>query len=482
MTLLEPTGRRRTLAGYSLMLALTAAAFVLIRSQGETLAASGALPAAPRAAAGSSVKALEAVLLALAVITLLARFLGGLIHRTLGQPPVIGEILAGLMLGPSLLGAVWPEGYQLLLPPGSAESLGLVATVGVVLFMFLVGLDLDPKLLRGSTHTTIAVSHASIVAPFLLGAALALQLYSGYATADVGFTVFALFLGVSMSVTAFPVLARILTDRKVQRTRLGVTALTCAAVDDVSAWMLLALVSGVATASLQGAMWALPLVVVYVLGMLFVVRPLLKPFVRRQQALPGSLSHTALAVIFALLLLSAVATERIGIHALFGAFLVGAILPSEGRLPTQIRARLEDVVVILFLPSFFAYTGMRTHIGLLDSPADWAVCALIILVATAGKFGGALLAARVSGLSWRQSSALGILMNTRGLMELVVLNVGLDLGVITPTLFTMLVLMALVTTFATTPLLDLVLGRRGFADELTPASPPAARSRPRVEV
>ncbi len=486
MTLLKPTGRLRTLLGYSLMLALTAAAFMLIRSHGETLAASGPVSPAHPEAAGSSSWVLEHVLLALAVITLLARFLGGLIHRTLRQPPVIGEILAGLMLGPSLLGAVWPEGYRFLLPEGSAAALGLVSQVGVVLFMFLVGLELDAKLLRGSTHTTIAVSHASIVAPFLLGAALALPLYSAYATADVGFTVFALFLGVSMSVTAFPVLARILTDRKVQRTRLGVTALSCAAVVDVSAWMLLALISGVATASLHSAAWILPAVFLYVAAMLFVVRPLLGPFVRRQQQLEGSLSHTALALVFALLLLSAVATGAIGIHALFGAFLVGAILPSEGRLPEQIRSRLEDVVVVLFLPSFFAYTGMRTEVGLLDDATDWTVCGLIVLVATAGKFGGALLAARVSGLSWRQSSALGILMNTRGLMELVVLNVGLDLGVITPTLFTMLVLMALVTTFAATPLLDLVLGRRGFADELTPvpppATPPATRPRPRVEV
>lgn len=454
------------------MLGATVALYLWIRRHGETLAAAGPpSPVDPTTAASHS-SVLANVLLALAVVTLLARAVGGLFRKLLGQPAVIGEIVAGLLLGPSVLGALSPELYEALLPAGSASYLGLVSKVGVVLFMFLVGLDLDPKLLRGSTHATVVVSHASILAPFLLGAALALWLYPRYSANDVSFTVFSLFLGVSMSVTAFPVLARILVDRGVQKTRLAATALTCAAVDDVSAWTLLAIVAGIASSSFEGAVWTVPLVLAYLAVMLLVIRPLSRPFVRREQAASGPLSHTAFAAVLVALLLSAVATESIGIHALFGSFLLGALLPHDGRLPEQIRTRLEDVVVVLFLPSFFAFTGMRTEIGLLGGWDDWLACALVVVVATAGKFGGTLVAARAVGLSWRHSSALGVLMNTRGLMELIVLNLGLDLGVITPAVFTMMVLMALVTTFATTPVLDLVLGRRGFADE-TPTAPSA---------
>lgn len=463
-SLVPSTRRRRTLAVYLAMTLAAVAIFIAIRTRGDSLSASVAAEVGGQRDAAHTAE-LAHVLLALAVITLLARAVGVFVHRFLRQPPVIGEIIAGLMLGPSLLGWVWPQGYEFLLPDNVAPFLGIISKVGVVLFMFLVGLELDPKLLRGSAHSTIAVSHASIFAPLLLGAALALWLYPVYATGDVSFTSFSLFLGVSLSVTAFPVLARILRDRRAQRTRLGVTALACAAVDDVSAWTLLAIVAGIATAQMSGAAWTVVWVVVYVLAMLFVVRPLLtRWFVAREQSREGPLSHSALAIVFASLLLSAVATEAIGIHALFGAFLLGAILPHEGRLPEQIRAKLEDVVLVLFLPSFFAFTGMRTSIDLLAGARDWMFCAAIIAVATLGKFGGSFIAARAVGMGWRHSAALGIMMNTRGLMELIVLNLGLDLGVITPTVFTMMVFMALVTTFMTTPLLDLLLGRSGFAD------------------
>ena len=468
-SLVASASRGRTLIAYSVMLGLAFAAYWLIRDKGEGLATVAPASAGNAANPPAHSSLLANVLLALAAITLLARFMGGLFRRYLRQPPVIGEILAGLMLGPSVLGAISPAAYELLLPVGSASYLGLISKVGVVLFMFLVGLDLDPRLLRGNTHTTIAVSHASIFAPFLLGATLALWLYPRFATSNVSFTVFSLFLGVSLSVTAFPVLARILTDRRVQRTRLGVTALTCAAVGDVSAWTLLAVIVGIAGSNLRGAAWTVPLALVYVLAMLFVVRPLITPFVTKQQKLESPLSHTVLALVFVALLMSAFATEAIGIHALFGAFLLGAILPHEGRLAVQLRTRLEDIVVVLFLPTFFVFTGTRTQIGLVHGAQAWLACGAILLVATVGKFGGTLVAARLAGMSWRHSSALGILMNTRGLMELIVLNLGLDLGVITPAVFTMLVIMALVTTFATTPILDLILGKRGFADE--PAQP-----------
>jgi Kef-type K+ transport system membrane component KefB len=470
-------GRARTLVFYVVMIAATIGLYLFVRGRGELLTAPEPLTAVA-AAAPVHTSTLASVLLALAVIILTARTLGSLFHRWLRQPPVIGEIVAGLALGPSLLGAIAPGAYAALLPSAVAPLLGVIAKIGVVLFMFLVGLELDPRRLRGHGHTTLAISHASIVTPFLLGATLALALYPLYSNSAISFTVFSLFLGVSLSVTAFPVLARILTDRRVQHTSLGVTALTCAAVDDVSAWTLLAFVASVATAEMSSAAWTVLYVVAYLIVMFTVVRPLLAKFAAREDAKAGPLSQTALAVVCVGLLLSALATEAAGIHALFGAFLLGAFLPHEGRLAEQIRVRLEDMVVVLFLPVFFAFTGMRTQIGLVSGATDWLVCGLIILVATLGKFGGTFAAARLTGLGWRESTGLGVLMNTRGLMELIVLNLGLDMGVLSPTLFTMLVLMALVTTFATTPILHVVLGERGFAD--TPAGQPeghAASSR-----
>lgn len=463
------SNRLRTLIAYAAMIAATIGLYFFIRSRGEALVASGPAPASAAHAAAGHSSTLAMVLLALAVIIMTARGLGWVFQRYLKQPPVIGEIVAGLTLGPSVLGAIAPGAAALLLPAAAAPLLGVISKIGVVLFMFLVGLELDPKRLRGQGHTTLAISHASIVTPFLLGATLALALYPIYAYQTTSFTVFSLFIGVSLSVTAFPVLARILTDRRVQSTPLGVTALTCAAVDDVSAWTLLAFVASVATAQLDGAVWTVGYVAAYLAVMFLVVRPLLVRFAAYEDAKSGPLSQGALAVVCVGLLLSALATESAGIHALFGAFLLGAFLPHEGRLAEQIRVRLEDIVVVLFLPAFFAFTGMRTQVGLVSGLTDWLACGAIILAATLGKFGGSFAAARLTGRGWRESTALGILMNTRGLMELIVLNVGLDMGVLSPTLFTMLVLMALVTTFATTPILDLVLGERGFADAPAPA-------------
>jgi len=456
-------GLARALAGYVLVLGLTIAAYLWIRASGAELSPpAGRAPGA--AAQATTVIPLARVLFALAVVTLLARLFGGLFRRLLGQPAVIGEIVAGIALGPSVLGQLSPAAQEFVLPAMVAPYIGMISKVGVVLFMFLVGLQLDPRLLRNHTRATVAISHSSIVVPFLLGAALALVLYPLHAGANVSFTAFSLFLGASLSVTAFPVLARILIDRGVQHTRLGATAMACAAIDDVTAWTLLALVVGIARAELGQAGWTVLFVLAYVGVMLFVVRPLLaRWFAQRAARTRGALTHTDLALVFVALLGSAFTTEALGIHALFGAFLLGAILPHDGRLAESLRARLEDVVLVLFLPSFFAFTGMRTEIGLLEGGRDWLLCALVIAAATLGKFGGSFVAARLSGLDARSAGALGVLMNTRGLMELIVLDVGLDLGVITPTVYAMLVIMALVTTFATTPLLDLVLGRRGFA-------------------
>jgi Kef-type K+ transport system membrane component KefB len=303
------------------------------------------------------------------------------------------------------------------------------------------------------------------VAPFLLGAATALWLHPRYGTRGVSFLVFSLFLGVSLSVTAFPVLARILTDRGLHRTALGATALACAAVADVTAWVMLAFVAGVARADLSGPARLLPWALAYLVVMLVGVRPLVRRVSDAVERTGAPAGRGALSAAFVGLLLSAAATEALGVHALFGAFLFGALLPRDGRLATDLRRALEDLVVVLFLPAFFAVTGLRTRIGLVAGWSDAFVCGLIVAVATVGKFGGTLAAAKLTGHGWRDSVALGTLMNTRGLMELIVLNVGLDLGVIEPRLFAMLVIMALVTTFATSPVLSLLLGRGEATNE-----------------
>ena len=305
--------------------------------------------------------------------------------------------------------------------------------------------------MRGQVHSTVAMSHASIIVPFVLGSALALFLYPRFSTSDVRFTSFALFLGVAMSITAFPVLARILSDLGMSRTELGSIALTCAAVDDVTAWCLLALIVGVAHASANAAFAVIVLTVLFVAVMLAIVRPWIARAVRfYDHAVP---TRNDLALIIVGLLTAALITEAIGVHALFGAFLFGVAIPHDSVVARTLTSSFESLVAILLLPIFFVLAGMRTEIGLLSGSDAWFACGLIILVATIGKVGGTLVAARVTGLRWRSAAALGVLMNTRGLMQLIVLNVGLDLGIITPTLFTMMVLMALFTTLATTPAL-----------------------------
>jgi Kef-type K+ transport system membrane component KefB len=393
------------------------------------------------------------VLVALIVVILAARACGAL-FRYLGQPPVVGEVVAGIALGPSLLGRVSPAAAHYVLPATVAPYLSVLAQVGVVLFMFLVGLELDTERLRERARTTVAVSHASIALPFALGVGLAFWLYPRLSSPDVPFLPFTLFFGVSLSVTAFPVLARILTDRKIQKTRLGVLALACAAVDDVTAWCLLAFVVSITSSNGLSAVRTLGLSLAFVLVMVLGVRRIALRFVRRQE-LRQELPQGAIAVVIIGLLVSALTTEAIGIHAIFGAFLLGAILPHDSRLARELVRRLEDVVVVLFLPAFFAFTGMRTEIALLGGAGNWLICGVIIAVASFGKFGGSYAAGRLTGLAPSDAASLGVLMNTRGLMELVVLNVGLDLGVISKTLFAMLVLMAVVTTMATTPLLAL---------------------------
>ena len=412
------------------------------------------------------------LLLQLIVILVAARLAGRAI-QVIGQPPVIGEMLAGLALGPSLLGALSPRTLEFLFPADSLGPLSALSQLGVLLFMFVVGLRLDLGLLRGKARAAVATSYASIAAPFAMGAALAPSLHDTLAPAGVGLLPFALFLGAAMSVTAFPVLARILTDRGLLQTRIGSVAIASAAVDDVTAWCILAAVVAVARASYDATSMAgrefLATILAsagYVLLVATVGRRLLSGWVRGRRDFTLTSPFVSAAVILALA--SALVTETLGIHALFGAFLAGTIVPRTARegtvaVASGIADRVEDVVGAVLLPVFFAITGLRTSIGLIAEPGLWGVFAIILLIAVTGKLGGSAIAARLTGMSWREALSIGALMNTRGLMELVILNVGLDIGVISPALFTMMVLMALVTTAMTSPLLLVLLRREASA-------------------
>ncbi|AMV17791.1 cation:proton antiporter [Planctomyces sp. SH-PL14] len=461
-----PASTRGLFTGYTLLFVGAIVLFFLVRSVGETMTGPAPATTAPAAAAakgGGGHGILPQVLIAITVVVTTSRFVGSIAKR-LGQPRVIGEVLAGIILGPSLLGRIAPGTMTTLFPATIMPTLNTLAQIGVILYMFLVGLDLNAGVLRSRAHATVAISHVSIIVPFLLGATLALWLFPTLAPAGISFTSFALFLGAAMAITAFPVLARILTDQKMEKSELGVLSLGCAAVDDVTAWCLLAFVVGVTKAELGIAVTTIVLAVGYVAVMLLVARPLANKWFGSEAGRPLTTDLTALLLVG--VLVSSLITEAIGIHAIFGAFLLGAVIPHESEVAKAFRHRLEDVVTILLLPLFFAYTGMRTQIGLLSTPMDWIMCAVIILVATLGKFGGTVAAGRWTGLDWRTSSALGVMMNTRGLMELIVLNIGLDMGVISPTLFAMMVLMAIVTTIATTP----ILTRLVPPQELAPSS------------
>ena len=397
---------------------------------------------------------LPVLILQAGVILALARGVGWLFRR-FNQPQVIGEMLAGIMLGPSLLGWLAPNLSAALFPKESLDFVNALSQVGVLLFMFLVGLELNPYVLRGQGKAALITSWSSIATPFLLGILLALFLFPRLPMGSMGFTPFALFIGTSMSITAFPVLARILTERNLLRTNVGNVTLACAAVDDVSAWLILAVVVVLVRAGHSGLpIWVTVFGSLAFVGvMVFGVRLALRRFELIYQQ-HRRISQDLLAVILLLVFASAWITERLGIHALFGAFIVGAIMPKEQRFVHALTEKLEDVAVVLLLPLFFAFNGLRASVGLVSGVHMWLYCALIIATAITGKFAGSAIAARLNGLSWREASALGILMNTRGLVELVILNIGLDLHVITPTVFTMMVLMALVTTFMTSPLLE----------------------------
>lgn len=391
----------------------------------------------------------------LLVIIAAARVLGSLFTRV-GLPAVVGEMAAGVVLGPSLLGFVAPGFFAFVFPQDSLDALRLLSQVGVCFFMFSVGMELEIGHVRNKARAAVAVSHASISAPFLLGVVMAYFLFEAYAGPSASFTGFALFMGISMSITAFPVLARILQERGLSKTPLGSTAIACAAVDDVTAWSILAFVVAIArSASLGASLLSLLLALVFILVMTMGVRKLLPRWIGERRLRDNELSNATLGRVVCVVIAAALSTELIGIHALFGAFLAGAIMPSTDGFRDKVSALVSRFSSVLLLPLFFAFTGLRTEIGLIDDAAEWGLCALIVGVATLGKLGASAITARITGMAWRESLQLGALMNTRGLMELIALNIGYDLGILSPSLFTMLVIMALVTTMMTGPLLSL---------------------------
>ncbi|MDQ1444889.1 MAG: hypothetical protein QOI20_1353 [Acidimicrobiaceae bacterium] len=471
-------GHGRALALYAVMIFGGLALLQVVLGLGRGL--HGPRPQGDTDIAGGGHTSTEAIvwklLLAAAVIIVVARLVGALFNR-INQPQVVGEIVAGIVLGPSLLGNIWPQATTFLFSPKVLPFIDVLAQIGLIFFMFLIGLELDVRLLKGRGHAAATVSHVSIIGPFLLGSVLALFLFPVLGSGRGQFTEFALFMGASMSITAFPVLARILTERGIYKSPLGAVALTCAAIDDVTAWCMLAVVVAIARANgPASAFITIGLSIMFIALMLFLVRPLLARVARYYEQ-TGQMQGGMLALLFIGVLLSALATDRIGIHAIFGAFLFGAIMPQHSEMVAELTEKLEDFTVVFLLPLFFAFNGLRTDIGLIGGSGKlWFFCGLILLVAIVGKWGGSAVAAKVMGLGWRESVALGLLMNTRGLTELIILNIGLDLGVIPPALFAMLVIMALVTTFMTTPLLGRFYPVSEFLDASDEAADEAVRT------
>lgn len=407
---------------------------------------------------------LARLLLQFIIIILATRVVGSLFTR-LGQPAVIGEIVAGILLGPSLFGWLWPDAANFIFPKDSLGVLQLISQIGVCVFMFVVGLELDPAHLRQKARAAVVISNLGIIVPFLLGAGAAWVLYPEFAAPGARFSTFALFLGVAMSITAFPVLVRILKERGLMKSPLGNLAIACAAVGDASAWAMLAVVVAIAGASgLAATAIKLGLIVAFVVVMLLAVRPHLARWLRvdTSDAPPGR-EAMGLALIF--MTGSALVTEVMGIHALFGAFLAGVVMPPTKAFREGLTVQLENFSGVFLLPLFFAFSGLRTHLGSLNDLTSWLVCGVIIAIAVLGKLVGSMLAGRFMGMRWNEAFALGALMNTRGLVELIALNIGYDLGILPPQIFTIMVLMALAATFMAGPLLELARGRQQSSSE-----------------
>ena len=395
------------------------------------------------------------LLLQIIVIIIVARLMGYLFQK-LEQPVVIGEILAGILLGPSVLGIFSPATMQFIFPPESLGNLYLLSQVGLILFMFVIGMELDWESVRKSAKDAVIISYTSLIFPFILGVLLSYYLYGILTPEKTSYTAFALFMGTTMCITAFPVLARIIQERQLTRSPVGKIAITAAAIGDAAAWCILAIVIAfVRAGAMMPAFITISLTVLYVVVMLYVIRP----FIQRIGAVHSSresISKPIVAFVFLLVLSSSFLTEVIGIHALFGAFMAGVIMPKNINFKQVITEKLQDIALVMLLPLFFVETGLRTEISLINTPYLWMVCLVITGIAILGKFGGTMLASRYAGLSWNFSLTLGVLMNSRGLMELVVINIGYELGILTPEIYSMLVIMTLVTTFLTGPGLSIL--------------------------
>lgn len=396
------------------------------------------------------------ILLFQIIVILIAVRLFSYLFRKIGQPGVIGEIVAGIVLGPSLLGLFFPDVFNTLFPTDSLTNLNLLSQIGLILFMFVIGMEVDFSVLKNKMNETLVISHAGIVVPFFLGTVISFWVYEEYAADKTDFLPFALFIGISMSITAFPVLARIIQERNLTKTPIGILSIASAANDDVTAWCLLAIVIAVAKAgTFVSALYTVGLTLLFIAVMFLVIRPFLKK-IGELYANSEVINKSFVGFIFLILVISSTATEIIGIHALFGAFIAGVIMPVNLGFRKVMMEKVEDISLIFFLPLFFAFTGLRTEIGLINTPELWGICLIFITIAILGKLGGCGIAARLVGESWKDSLIIGTLMNTRGLMELVALNIGYEMGVLPPEIFVILVIMALITTFMTTPLLNLV--------------------------
>jgi len=394
---------------------------------------------------------IDLLLLQLLIIVATARILGQ-IFRAFGQPRVVGEIVAGILLGPTLLGRFTPVAE--LFPPQSMGALFTLSQFGLILFMFGVGVEVDPGQIKSNGHTALVVSNTSVIVPFVLGMALAMWGVAPLAPPNVPKLGFVLFTGVAMSITAFPVLARILIDCGLMNTRVGSIAIACAAIDDVTAWSVLAVILAIVNSSLDASLAVqLMMLAAYAVIMLFLVRPVLAKLFTADK------SSTLLPFAYLLMLASALATEYMGVHALFGAFMAGVVMPRNERVRKELLTTMA-ISSALLLPVFFAYTGLRANFSAVHGTTLWLYFAAILGVAIVGKFASSMIAARVMGLQWREAIAIGALLNTRGLVELVILNIGYDLSVISQEMFSLMVLMALVTTATTTPVLKVIYQKR----------------------
>jgi len=397
-----------------------------------------------------------AVLLLQIVVILLAVRIFGWICQKIGQPIVVGEIFAGIVLGPSLLGYYLPKASAFLFPESSFEGIEFLSQIGLILFMFIVGMELNLKTLKNKANDALIISHTSIVVAFTMGVIVAYFLFGQFTYEKTSFLPFALFMGIAMSIAAFPVMARIVHEKGMNKTPLGAMIITCAAIDDITAWCLLAAVIAIVKAgSVASALYTILLAIGYVIIMFKVVRPFLKRVADLQPS-NRIISQSVIGIFFLVLFLSSYATEVIGIHALVGAFLAGVIMPPNLNFRNLFTEKIEDISLVLLLPLFFVYTGLRTQIGLLNEPGLWVICIAIVFVAIIGKLVSSAIASRFVGYNWKDSLTIGSLMNTRGLIQLVVLNIGMDLGILTPEVFVMMVVVALTTTFMTSPLLNLI--------------------------